>query len=103
MNSFGKRHYGWFAEFVRNFNGGYEDRIAAMAGDLADLFEIDNPNFDRNRFFRACEAVFCPACNRPGESHMGEVWCFVCKKSCHPDPWEEDPDSPWYDPGRGEL
>jgi hypothetical protein len=29
-------------------------QLFGVANDLADLFEADNPNFDRGRFLKAC-------------------------------------------------
>lgn len=35
-------------------NHGWTDHIELMAESLADAFEADNPNFDRDKFLAAC-------------------------------------------------
>jgi len=51
---FSRRHYQAIADILNDY---YEKKsaemIEAMAKDLADLFEADNPRFDRRRFYSA--------------------------------------------------
>ena len=61
---FTKRHYVAIASKLRQTNRfaitgrlgeGAEDTISAVADDLGDLFEDDNPRFDRIAFYEAIE------------------------------------------------
>ena len=47
---FSKRHYEAIAEVLMGC-----DRYEDIESGLADLFEDDNPRFDRDRFLEACE------------------------------------------------
>jgi hypothetical protein len=36
------------------FDMGYNDAAFGIASDMADLFEAENPRFDREKFLTAC-------------------------------------------------
>lgn len=49
---FTRKHYNIIANIIKkNWEAGTESCIAE---DLADYFEDDNPNFDRDRFLTTC-------------------------------------------------
>ena len=52
---FSKQHYEAIAKIIRMVTDttGKIER-GALVGELSDYFERDNPNFDRNLFFKAC-------------------------------------------------
>lgn len=65
--SMSRKHYEAMAQIIRaERNVGHDDGMSPdmiagidlatrnIAGQLATVFQIDNPNFDRNRFFDAC-------------------------------------------------
>jgi hypothetical protein len=37
-----------------NFIAGYARAIVDAANNMADIFEADNPRFDRDKFIKAC-------------------------------------------------
>ena len=37
------------------YQKGYQRGVEAVVAEMADIFEDDNPNFDRYRFIKACE------------------------------------------------
>lgn len=64
-----KKHYVQFAEMLKKYetrikytnnyvNGNADDELNYLLNDIkhdiADIFQSDNPNFDRNRFLTAC-------------------------------------------------
>ena len=52
-----RKHYQRIAEILKKFtsdNDIYKGRVDAIVRDIADYMQEDNPNFDRNRFFKAC-------------------------------------------------
>jgi len=48
--TFTKKHYNIFAEILKKFGASEK-----MIMEFADLFEIDNPNFKREMFIKACK------------------------------------------------
>ena len=60
MSRYSKKHYEDTAKIIngamKDWRDGYssgDDAIINIAYSLADLFEKDNPNFDRERFLEA--------------------------------------------------
>lgn len=49
----------------------HEAQVRDIAQRLALEFELDNPRFDENRFFKACGLSPVPECMRPGFRHEG--------------------------------
>ena len=54
-----KKDYVKFTEMIRmdrSIFAGYElNALAVIKAQIADIFEQDNPNFDRQKFYAACE------------------------------------------------
>ena len=48
-----KKQYKRIAEMIERYSP-YSDQIGLLAGDLADYFKEDNPNFKEDRFLKAC-------------------------------------------------
>lgn len=51
-----KKHFEAVAQILKR-NAVCKDRVTTwlnISRELADYFESQNPNFDRNRFYRAC-------------------------------------------------
>jgi len=54
---FQRRHYNIIASAANaHANSGYSVNFAIFLQDLADIFEKDNPAFDRNKFIEAAWA-----------------------------------------------
>ncbi|HET7640142.1 MAG TPA: hypothetical protein VFK47_15555 [Ktedonobacteraceae bacterium] len=57
-----RKHYQQTADIIKSVSQDYGDgkdvlfplAMAAMAGRMAVMFELDNPRFDRDKFMEAC-------------------------------------------------
>jgi hypothetical protein len=61
---FSKRHYEWLARWLDNSPNRANVVYASMCQDLARQLQLDNPRFDKAKFYKA--AGFSP-------EHMGNV------------------------------
>jgi len=58
-----KKDYQKFADMFRhelileNEGSDADKAIWRIIGNVADLFQVDNPRFDRDRFLRACDVL----------------------------------------------
>lgn len=53
-SAFSRQHYQAIADILsQHVESDSSEAVSAIAGDIADLFETDNPNFDRDKFMDA--------------------------------------------------
>ena len=51
---FNKQHYEAIAKVIKDHNVNDTECCYYVVADIVDMFDSDNPNFDRVRFIEAC-------------------------------------------------
>jgi hypothetical protein len=50
-----RKHYQAIADIIRTRGTSNENQVENIKSDLAEYFQEDNPRFDKERFWKACE------------------------------------------------
>ena len=55
--SLSRKHYQAIADIIRTRGTSNKNQVENIKSDLAEYFQEDNPRFDKERFWKACEEV----------------------------------------------
>ena len=55
--SLSRKDYIAIADIIRTRGTSNENQVENIKSDLAEYFQEDNPNFDKEKFWKACEEV----------------------------------------------